>query len=92
MTWAPFTQPRGDLAARIVGVRNTLRQRAASARLAAAFADDEDQAYLAASLRGKAAAYDEAADLAEALNRGHRLPRRPWSPSPGQRRHRGETQ
>lgn len=62
----------GQTAARIFGAQKILRKRAASAREAARTADP-DSPY-AASLRGKAAAYDEAADLLERLNHGRRLP------------------
>lgn len=61
---------------RTYGVLRELRLRAASATSASKVADEDSQRFLAASLRGKAAAYGEAAELVEALHQDLRLSRR----------------
>lgn len=58
---------------RVVGAERILRQRAQAARDKAATLDPDSQ--FAASLRGKAAAYDEGADLMQRLDKGARLDR-----------------
>lgn len=65
-------RPTGQTAARIIGASRILRSRAASALAAAQALPDQDSPF-AASLRGKAAAYTEAAELLERLDKGHHL-------------------
>lgn len=57
------------------GAVRLLRERAATAREAAREADRDGEAMFAASLRGKAKGYDEAADVIDALDHDRRLPR-----------------
>ena len=61
-------RPTGEVSARVVGASRILHRRARHARLAARqFPEDSQHA---AALRGKAKAFDEAADLVERLDRG----------------------
>lgn len=62
----------GDLSRRIHGAEQIMRQRADSARAAAAkLPKDSPQA---AALRGKAVGYEEATDILLRLDHGDRLP------------------
>lgn len=60
------------------GAARLLEQRAAGAKSAAILAEAKGLVPYAASLRGKAAAYTEAAEIVAALDRDRRLPRRMW--------------
>lgn len=62
---------RGDASRRVHGMAAALRDRATTARDAAAHAVDERAA---AALRGKATAYLEAAQMADAVERGWVMP------------------
>lgn len=73
--------PLGALSRRTHGAEAELRERAASAYKAAIEAEAAGQVHFGASLRGKAQAYREAADVVRALDRGRRIPKRPrWRP------------
>jgi len=69
---ATYPRPTGSLSARTVGVENILRERATSA-IRAAEAESDQNGQMAASLRGKARAYAEAADLVVRLEQGRLL-------------------
>lgn len=69
-----FSTPSGDLSARVHGARSTLLDRAAAARAAARSLNIDDR--YAAALRGKARAYDEAAEILAAIEKGRPFPRR----------------
>lgn len=66
---APFT---GTASARSVGAARILRRRATRARIAAHLVPDQDSPF-AASLRGKAKGFNEAADLLDRLAAGRSL-------------------
>jgi hypothetical protein len=85
-----WTYPRfmGDAARRTVGAERTIRDWQESAYRAALEAEVDGLAEFAASLRGKATAYKEAADVVNALHSGRALPRR-WTKRP-RRRWRGD--
>lgn len=63
---------------RVHGAAAILQDKAASARMAAFEADLHDQGMFAASLRGKAKAFDESAALLLKLERDRPLGRRRW--------------
>lgn len=73
---ARYPIPTGRLAARLHGARMTLIEWSASAVAEAGLAQIEGRTEFAASLRGKARGYSEAADVILALERQRRLPRR----------------
>jgi hypothetical protein len=76
---AEYPAPRGSLSARVHGAEMELRERANGARSRAAEAEAHGLVEFAASLRGKARAYNEAADVVKALDRGRPLPKaRKW--------------
>ena len=76
-----FETPVGQLGRRIHGARQELLEGAQSARAeAVGYENDMFGPFFAASLRGKAKGYDEAADLLAALDQGRRIPkRRHWT-------------
>ena len=71
-----FPVPLGGVSRRVHGLRRELIDRRRSALAAALRADEMGEKEFAASLRGKASAYDEARHMLDALDRGYRLPRR----------------
>lgn len=77
--WAEWigTRPSGPVAARIVGVRQILLERADAARAAASGPDVDSR--FAASLRGKSHAYWEAAELLGRIDQGQRLGFKRWT-------------
>lgn len=85
MTVRPFPVPTGQISARVHGARRQLMELRGSALDAAARADERGQVEFAASLRGKAQAYFEAATIVDSLERGYRLPR--WYPQSRFRKH-----
>jgi hypothetical protein len=78
----PFPRPSGSLARRVKGVEIILRERAESARSFARTAHDPSGQFLA-SLRGKAKAYDEAAELLRRIDQGRLLRFRKWTRKAG---------
>lgn len=69
-----FPRPMGRVSARIKGAANALRQWGDSAYAASKRSDESEE--FRAAMRGKAAAYREAAQLVEAIHNGTRIPRR----------------
>lgn len=69
-----FPRPTGRIRARVHGASRALREWADSATKASKEPDTHPE--FAASLRGKAMAYREAADLFDAIEDGRRLARR----------------
>lgn len=70
-----FPVPTGGVSARIHGARKQLAELRRSAYEASLQAEARGEVEFAASLRGKAQAYLEAATIVAALERGYRLPR-----------------
>ena len=62
--------------ARVHGIKCMLYYRATCARAAARQANEAGNGYLAASLRGKAAAYSESIRLLDAIEADRRIPKR----------------
>lgn len=82
-----YPVPTGKHAARLHGARMTLIEWAATAIAKAALAQSEGEVEFAASLRGKARGYTEAAEVLRALERQGRIPRRwrGWRKNPSSR-------
>lgn len=72
-----FPRPTGSLSARIKGAEIILRERADHAMETARQQDPNGQ--FAASLRGKARGYSEAAELISRVERGRLLGFRKWT-------------
>jgi hypothetical protein len=74
-----FPMASGWMSRRVYGARRELEERRDAARHAAVGAEARGAVHLAASLRGKAAAYHEGVEVLRALDKGWRIPQRHWT-------------